>query len=47
MDTFCLICGSEYPTHTDTAHYPTWSDEPSEELQIMQRLAAGLSPFPS
>lgn len=48
---FCITCGdyldnSQEDTgdwnafgHTDSAHFPNWSDTPSEELDIMTSLA--------
>lgn len=23
-EALCIICGSDYPVHTDTAHHPIW-----------------------
>ena len=45
---FCITCGDyadmslpdtgdwDSYGHTDSAHYPNWSDQPSEELDIME-----------
>ncbi len=47
-DIICITCGispdldqpytGEWDSygHEDSAHYPNWSDEPSEELSIME-----------